>query len=175
MFLLLKKIDNTLSNQMYRKSIHRYLYAKSHQHKNSQLSTHLYIVSLFDKEHLQIELNLKQALRRNGHVKKDIKKVINKHTSKTTNPNTQPSQDEIGKRIFSILLYVKGTTDHILAYWITTITSEPFSKKISNFWEILKIKDFYLVLHVQNTLLFRKITLRKSGEWLIYERISMWY
>jgi len=29
------------------------------------------------------------------------------------NPNTQPSQDEMGKRIFSILPYIKETTDRI--------------------------------------------------------------
>jgi len=57
-----------------------------------------------------MELHLKQALQKNGHDKKDINKKISKHTSKTMNLNIQ-SQDETGKKIFSILQYIKGTTD----------------------------------------------------------------
>jgi len=69
--------------------------------------------TISDKEHLQTELNHSEALQKNEHDKKDINKIISKHTSKTMNPNIQPSQDETGKRTFSILPYIKGTTDRI--------------------------------------------------------------
>jgi len=62
------------------------------QHKNSQLSIHLYIElspSLTKSTYRWNSNHLKQALQKNGHVKKDINKKINKHTSKAMNPNTQ--------------------------------------------------------------------------------------
>jgi len=120
--LVTKKADvlNTLGHQVYRKPTHtdRYLHAESHHHpvqKQSAINSLVHrAFIIFDKEHLQVELNhLKQALQKNGHDKKDISKIISKYTSKAISPNIQPLQDEMGKRIFSILLYVKGTIDHI--------------------------------------------------------------
>jgi len=118
--LVTKKANNTLGHQVYRKSTHtdRYLHDESHHHlaqKQSAINSRVHrAFTISDKEYLQTELNhLKQALQKNGHDKTNINKIISKHTSKTMNPNTQPSQDETGKRTFSILPYIKGTTDRI--------------------------------------------------------------
>jgi len=116
--LVFKKADNTLGHQVYKKSTHtdRYLHAESHHHPvQKQLAINLLVVfTISDKEHLQTELNhLKRTLQKNRHDKKDINKIISKHTSKAMNPNTQLPQDETSKKTFSILPYIKGTTDHI--------------------------------------------------------------
>jgi len=55
---------------------------------------------------------LKQALQKNV-IKKDINKSAN--TLKTINPNTQLSQDEMGKRIFPILPYIKKEKQQIIS------------------------------------------------------------
>jgi len=118
--LVTKKANNTLGHQVYGKLTHtdRYLHAESHHHpaqKQSAINSLVHrAFTISDKKHLQTEFNhLKQALQKNGYDQKDINKIISKHSSKTMNPNTQPSQDETDKRTFSILLYIKGTTDRI--------------------------------------------------------------
>jgi len=60
-----------------------------------------------NKEYLYKQNHLKLALQKNGHDKKDMIK-INKHANKTTISDTQPD-----KKIVSILLHVKRTTDRI--------------------------------------------------------------
>jgi len=140
--LVTKKADSTLGHQVYRKPTHtdRYLHAESHHHpaqKQSAINSLIHrAFAISDKEHLQTELNhLKQALQKNGHNKKEIYKVISKHTNKATNLNEQPSQNETSKRTFSVLPYVKGTTDRIgrilNKYNIRTIFKPP--KKIGQF------------------------------------------
>jgi len=67
--LIIKKTDNTLGHQVYRKPTHtdKYLHAESHHHPaQKQSAINLLIHTAFtisDKEHLQTELNhLKQTI-----------------------------------------------------------------------------------------------------------------
>ena len=85
----------------------------SHHHPSQKQSAiNLFVhraFTIYDKEHLQTELNhLKLALQKNGYDKKDIIKTINKHANKTMVSDTQ-----LDERILSIFPYVKGTTDRI--------------------------------------------------------------
>jgi len=84
--MFIKKADNTLGHQVYRKSTHtdRYLHAESHHHpvqKQSAINSLVHkAFTISDKEHLRTELNhLKKALQKNGRDKKDTNKIISKH------------------------------------------------------------------------------------------------
>jgi len=89
--------------------IDTYMPCHTIQHK-----THSFVhraLSISDKKHLQTELNYWKQTYKKEYNKKDMDRIISKYRSRTKNNlDTQQPQEELDKRNFSILPYVKKKT-----------------------------------------------------------------
>ena len=111
--MLTKKIDGSLSHQVYHKKTHtdRYLHAESHPHPSQKggilntLATRA--VRISDTEHLKEELaHLSRVLQENGYKIKDIKRAF----KKAQKPRIKNREDQRRK---AFLPYIQGTIDKI--------------------------------------------------------------